>query len=470
MPEYKESKLFASVPVNRAIVKLAVPAVLSQIILVAYNMADTLFIGLTGSDSMITAVTICMPAFMFLSAFSNLFGIGGGSAISRMLGKKDPKTASRISSFAFWACVLVTVLYALGSYLLADPFVDLLGGRHPAVHGLAKEYLFWTVTCFGLCASVSTLLSHLVRSEGHALQASIGIMFGGVMNILLDPLFMFVILPPGHEILGAAVATSLSNLLAVLYYLVFILTISRKKKTILSIHPGSIRLSGKIIGEIFISGLPACLMTLFENISFMILDNLMQINGIVMQAGLGVAKKINMLSHSIVRGVTQGVLPLIAYNYGSRDHKRMYSVFYRSASASCILALICMAAYLLFSRFFVGLFIQSESDSILYGAQFLRILCIGCPFSALAYAIISFFQATKQGGKALLVALSRKGWLDIPLMFILQRIDPVRGIVSATPIADVLCCILAVVLFLFFVRALKLERIVLSDPDTDLQP
>ena len=454
-------------PVNRAIVKLAVPAVLSQIILVAYNMADTLFIGLTGKDAMITAVTICMPAFMFLSAFSNLFGIGGASAISRLLGLKDPKTASRISSFSFWACVGVTALYALCAFLFADPFVDLLGGSDPAVHGMARDYLFWTVTCFGLCASVSTLLSHLVRSEGHALQASIGIMFGGLMNILLDPLFMFVILPPGNEVLGAAVATSLSNLLAVIYYLIFLLSIGRKKKTILSVNPKSVRLSGKLIGEVLVSGLPACLMTLFENISFMILDNLMSVNGIVMQAGLGVAKKINMLSHSIVRGVTQGVLPLIAYNYASRDHKRMYSAFYRSASASCVIALICMAAYLLFSQFWVGLFIQSESDSIRYGALFLKILCLGCPFSAFAYAVISFFQATKQGGKALLVALSRKGWLDIPLMFLLQRFDPVRGIVSATPIADLLCCILAVVLFIRFAHSLKLERIVLSDPAPD---
>ena len=141
-----KKELFESTPVPEAIWKLALPAVLGQIILVLYNLADTFFVGLTGSDAMLSAVTICMPAFMFLSAVANLFGIGGASVIARAMGDGDTKKAGYASAFALWGCLGVTALYSLCAYIWADPFIDLLGGTDPQVHVLAKEYLFCTVT------------------------------------------------------------------------------------------------------------------------------------------------------------------------------------------------------------------------------------------------------------------------------------------------------------------------------------
>lgn len=134
----REKTLFEDSPVLEAIVRLAFPTVIGQIILVLYNMADTFFIGLTGSDAMITAATVCMPAFMFLQAISNLFGVGGASVISRALGARDLQRAKDTASFAFWGCAAVTVLYSLGAWLFAGPFVDLLGGSNPLVHDYAR--------------------------------------------------------------------------------------------------------------------------------------------------------------------------------------------------------------------------------------------------------------------------------------------------------------------------------------------
>ena len=453
MQESAKKELFASMKVGKAIRKLAVPAVLSQIILVAYNMADAFYIGLTGEEELITSIAICMPAFMFLSAISNLFGIGGGSGISRSLGKGKDHRAAGLSSFAFWACAAITAVYCLATLIWADPFVNLLGGSHIRVHEEAKTYLFLTVTCFGICAALNTLMSHLVRSEGNSLQASIGIMVGGVLNILLDPLFMFVILEPGKEVLGAAIATSLSNLIALFYYFVYLFIV--RKKTVLTFLPSKIKINRKVLKEVFISGLPACLMTLFENVSFMILDNLMSANGVILQAGLGVAKKINMLSHSIVRGVSQGVLPLIAYNYASKNYTRMRSAFFQSAALSVGIATITMVLYLIFGPGLVSWFIQGDSPSIQEGAVILRILCIGGPFSAFAYAVISLFQATKRGFKALWLAMSRKGIIDIPLMFLLRLWIPTYGIVWATPIADMACCLIAVILLIVFLKFIR---------------
>ena len=313
------------------------------------------------------------------------------------------------------------------------------------MHALAIQYLRCTVVVGGLATSLNALLGHLVRSEGYATQASVGIAMGGILNIGLDPLFMFVLLPKGQEVLGAAIATALSNLIATVYFLALMLV--RRERSVLSLKPGWRMFSFGIPGDVLATGLPACLMTLCENISYAVLDNLMSLCGTAMQAGVGVAKKVNMLAHCIVRGMAQGVLPLIAFNFAAGNLRRMKSAVTISTSISVLMATLCMAASLLLSRTLIGLFIQHGSVSVDYGAAFLRILCIGGPFSACAYAFISFFQATGEGMRSFILAILRKGILDIPLMFLLKEIIPIYGIVWATPIADVLCCVVALILF-----------------------
>ena len=442
--ELKERELFESMPIMKAIMKLVVPTVIGQIILVIYNMADTYFIGQTNDNYKVAAVTICMPAFMFLSAISNLFGVGGSSVIARSLGKGKSYRAHAASAFATWGCLCVTALYAL-------LFLNLLGGENAIVHGLAKEYLLVTVTLCGFGASMSTLFSHLLRSEGRSLQASIGIAMGGVLNILLDPLFMFVLLPRGKEVLGAALATGLSNLAATAYFIVILHR--HRNQTVLYFKPSKKMFAHRVPKRVISAGLPACLMTLCENISYAILDKLMSLyQAVAMQTGIGLAKKVNMLAHCMVRGMSQGVLPLIGYNYASGNHKRMRQSVLISMSISVGLASACMFIGLVFSEELIRIFIPMGGESVTYGGRFLQILCIGGPFSACAYAFISFFQAVGEGFKSLILALMRKGVLDIPMMFLLNLLLPVYGAVWATPIADIMCCALSVVMFIGFLR------------------
>lgn len=443
----REKHLFEEAPMEEAILSLAMPAVMGQIILVIYNMADTFFVGLTGSDAMITAVTVCMPAFMFLSAIANLFGVGGASVIARALGNKNVNRARDTASFAFWGCLIAAAVYSIGTYLFRDTFVNLLGGSDSQVHRHAVEYLLCTVVAGGVVTSMNTLLAHLIRSEGRSLQSSTGIAIGGVLNIALDPLFMFVILPAGREALGAALATALSNVATLIY---FIIVIGKNRPhTALYFAPRRAMFAAAIPSDVLSTGIPACLMTLCENISYGVLDNLMALSGTAAQAGIGVAKKVNMLAHCMVRGMAQGVLPLIAYNYAAGDYKRMRSAVLTSTAISVCLAGLCTAINLCFAHELISVFIRG-GESMAYGMKFLRILCIGAPFSACAYAFISFFQATGHGMHSLVLALLRKGILDIPLMFILKGVFPVYGIVWATPAADIICCIAATVTFAVF--------------------
>ena len=449
----EKRELFERTPIPKAILELALPSVVGQIILVIYNMADSFFLGLTGSDAMITAVTVCMPAFMFLSAIANLFGVGGASVISRSFGNRLLERAQSASAFALTGCILTTLLYSAAAWAGMDRFIDLLGGHEAAVHRLACSYLFCTVVIGGAVTSVNVLLAHLIRAEGHSMHASIGIALGGILNMLLDPLFMFVLLPPGQEALGAAIATTLSNAVALVYFIGLLLR--NRAKTILSFRPCREMLQNGIPHDVLATGLPACLMTLLENISYAVLDNLVSLDGIAVQAGLGIAKKVNMLAHCIVRGMAQGVLPLIGYNFAAGNLKRMRSAVTLSALVSVGIASVCTGTCLLLAPQLIGIFIRHASPSLQYGAVFLRILCIGAPFSAGAYACISFFQATGHGMRAFLLAIFRKGLLDIPMMFLFRQMFAVYGVVWATPFTDIVCCVLALFLYEHFSHGLS---------------
>ena len=450
----KNAYLFEENNVFLSFLRLSVPTMIGQIILVIYNMADTFFIGMTGSDFKLTAVTVCMPAFMFLSAISNLFGVGGSSVIARALGAGRQDEAEAASGFAFWGCVSMTLGYSLLTALFIHPFIDLLGGGNSVVHADAQAYLIVTVVIGGFFTALNTLLAHLIRGLGSSIHASIGIALGGILNIALDPLFMFRILPTGREVLGAGVATALSNVAACAYFAAVIM-IKRRDLSVLQFRFRAGLFEGEMPKAILINGLPAALMTFFENVSYAVLDRLMYSAGMACQAGIGVAKKINMLAHCMVRGTAQGALPLIAYNYGSKNYKRMRGAVMSSIATSVALSTACMAAYLIFSEPLVGLFIVGRSHSAVYAASFLRILCLGCPFSGAAYAVISFYQALGQSRRSFILATLRKGLIDIPAMFILGALIPVYGIVWATPLADVLCCAAAVYLFLGTLRSLK---------------
>lgn len=447
----KDKELFENKNILAAVLTLAIPSVIGQLILVIYNMADTFFVGMAGDDSMLAAVTVCMPAFMFLSAISNLFGIGGSSVMAREMGAGNYKRAKSAFSFAVWGCLLVSSLYCLFAFIFRDEFLNLLGGRDEAVHTLSCDYLLVSVIIFGVPTAMNTLFSHLIRAQGKSTLASIGIVVGGVLNIALDPLFMFVIFPKEKAVLGAGLATGISNAIALIYYIVVFIVL--RKSIYFSMKLDKSTFQRNIAGDVISIGIPACLMTLCENISYAILDSLMSKVSLPAQAGVGVAKKVNMFAHSTVRGVAQGILPLIAYTKSNGNHKRMKQAVFIGMAISVSLSLLAMAVNLIWAKPVTSIFIQNaESGSLDFGAAFLRIFSIGAPFSAVAYMIISFFQAVGCPFRSLILALLRKGILDIPLMYLLQILIPIYGIVWATPIADATCCVTSVILFVLYLR------------------
>ena len=478
--------IFEDMPVLKAVLKLAIPSVIGQLILVIYNLADTFFIGLASNseyfvsngltNALVSGVGICTPVFMIISAISNLFGIGAGSVMSRSSGKKNYARHDNAAGFAIYGCLFSLIIYSLLSLALVNPITSFLASGDQAIMGYARTYIIITVVICGIPTGLNTLFSHLLRAEGKSFNASFGIALGGVLNVLLDPLFMFVICDIKDAALAAALATGVSNVIALLYYVIFY--VRHKENTYIPIKFSKDYFKEGVPSEVLRIGLPACLMTLCENISYMVLDFLIgsfaaeEATRRAALAGVSAAKKVNMFAHSIARGMTQGVLPLIGYNKSSGKRQRMKKIVFTSMGITTGVAVICMLINIFLAQPLSSIFLHEQS-ALEFSGLYLIIFSIGAPFSAIAYSVISFFQAVGKAWRSLILALLRKGILDIPLMFIIPLIHnngKGTGIVMATPIADIVCCIVAVILFAYYLKKHGKDKVHVTKGEIQNEP
>lgn len=446
-----KTKIFAKMPVSRAVLTLAIPTIISQLITVVYNMADTYFIGQLNDPAQVAGAVVCVPAFLALTAFANLFGIGGASKISRSLGQGDLETAKKSASFSIWSAVAVGLVYGF-IMLFARPVVLPLLGARPDTMGASSDYLFWTVTIGAIPTVLNTCLAHLVRSEGYAKQSAFGIAMGGVLNILLDPIFIFLL---DLEIAGAAMATMISNCCSVAFFVIFIYRI--RKTTVITASPKYFTLKEGIPSEIIVGGIPSCIGMLLGCVSNAILNNLVTAASTEAMAGMGIAKKIDTVAFAVAQGMTQGTLPLIAYNYASGNRKRMNDSIKTTLTYALSLAVVSMVVLYFFAGPITAAFID-DAKTVEYGKMFLQVICFICPSTTINFMITTVFQATKQKVQPIVLSILRKGTLDIPLMLILGKFWGLKGIANAIPISDWLACAMAFAMFIPFYRRMKREE------------
>lgn len=451
MKSENQKYLFESAPISKAVLSLAVPTVIAQLITVVYNMADTFFIGQMGNPSQVAAATLAMPVFMFLTAFANLFGIGGSSVISRFLGAGRQTDVSRCSAFCVWAGVFSSITYGVLIWIFQKPVFEMLGAT-AETYDYLRRYIFWTVAAGSMPTVMNTELAHLVRSEGYSREASFGVAFGGILNIALDPIFIFTF---KMEITGAALATMLSNLCAVIYFLIFLFRI--RKTTSITINPKMISLKKHIPGNVIAAGIPSAIMTLMSTISNTVLNNLISTYSTEAVAGMGIAKKIDLVAYQIAQGMTQGTLPLIGYNFASGNRKRMTGAIKTMFLFTLALAFCAMLVLLFAAKPVTELFIRDEA-TVSYGTKFLRIIAVACPTTALNFGIITVFQATGAKIRPLILSFLRKGTLDVPLMILFNIYFGIAKIAWATPIADQIALVVAVVMFVPYARGIGRKK------------
>ncbi len=436
----KEKDIFENMPVRKAVLTLAVPTVISQLIVLIYNLADTWFIGQTGDPLQVAAVTVSYPLFMLLSGFGNLFGIGGGSLISRLLGRGEQGNAGKIGTFVIWASGIAALAYSFLIFGFGGQALRVLGtGGETLV--FAEQYLFWTVVIGGIPMVLNQVLANIVRAQGRARTASIGMSVGGILNVLLDPLFIFGL---HMNVAGAALATCVSNVVSVLYLFGHMIR-TRKESTVqLTVFPQKIRPS--YVAEVFSVGTPAALQIVLASVSNSVMIRLM--SGYVESAvsGLGIAQKIEMIPFQIVQGLSSGVLPLIAYNYASGDRKRMDSVVRFSLASGFVISVLMFAMAELSAPWLVRFFIE-DAATVEYGAVFTRLRCISLPFINIEFMLISVFQGIGGAKQAFVLSFFRKGIFDLPLMMLANVLWPMYGLMLVGPVMEFLGGSLAVFLY-----------------------
>lgn len=440
--------LFEKMKVPKAVLYLAVPTIISQLITIIYNWADTFFVGQLNNTNMIASITICHPLFMVTTAIANLFGIGGASAISRALGQKQYNKIKKISSFSLYASILVSILFSLLVFLFKTPLLSILGDTE-STSSFTKQYLYWVIIFGSLPTVVSSTFAHLIRATGKAKQASFGISLGAIINIILDPIFIFAF-QLGVE--GAAIATFISNILAMLYFMIVL--IINQKKSILNFNIKNLTIKEKVAFDTLGSGVSSFLLSAMAVCSNTAINKLMSNVEAAAISAVSIAKKIDLCVIAFSMGLAQGILPLVGYNYASKNHTRMKQIIHFSALITIGFSVICVIAFSIFPKPLVSIFIKDET-TVNYASSFLRMMCISMPLTAIIFIANSIFQATKQNGKALTLILLRKGIIDIPLMIFLNHLIPVYGVILSQPIVDSCSGILAIVLYIIFIKQQK---------------
>ena len=458
MEKHDKTYLFESMPIPKAVAKLTLPIVIGSMVSILYNLADTFFVGMLNDPVQNAAVTLVYPVMLAFYAVNNLFGVGTSSMMSRSLGQGDYERVRSSSAFGFYGALFSGLLFSLLCTVFSSPLLNLLGAED-TTREATYNYMFWTGCCGAMPAILNAVQGYMVRSEGSALHASIGGMSGCILNIILDPFF---ILPWGLNMgaAGAGLATFVSNCIACLYFL--ILAWVKKEKTFVCMDIRRLKkLPPGVVKGILGVGIPASIQNLLNVTGSTILNNFTAGFGPAAVAAMGVAQKLNMVPLQIGMGFSQGVMPLVSYNFASGDRKRMKkSILFAMSVILPVMASITLC-YWVFGPGLVRSFMDNL-EIVTYGASFLRGMSLSMVFMCVDFMAVGVFQALGMGKNALVFAILRKIVLEIPLLIILNAIFPLYGLPYAQPVAEFILSIVAVVMLMRIFRqgdALQKQRL-----------
>ena len=436
-------EIFETLPIPKALKAMAIPTVISQIIILIYNMADTFFVGKTDNPYMVAATSLILPVFNITLSIAGLTGVGGGSLVSRLLGENRPEEAKRVSSFSIYLSIAVTAVFSILMAVFMTPILNLLGASEDTFL-FAKQYAVCVIVFGGIPTVLSNVLSNLLRSSGASKQAGFGITMGGLINIALDPLFMYVILPRGYEILGVGIATCLSNCIACAYFFGVIYKLRKGSVISLSVKLGLPE--KKSILSILNVGFPSALATLLFDLDYIVIDKLMVAYGDIALASIGIVLKAERLPLNVGIGICQGMMPIVAYNYSAKNYSRMNGTVKFSRCVGLITAALSIVLYELTASYIMRMFI-ADAETVSLGTDFLRIRILATPLMFLSFFTVYLFQGFGQGNKALFLGVMRWVVFNIPMLFILNGIIGMYGIVWSQVTADIFTVALSIYVY-----------------------
>ena len=437
MENNKNLEVFSSMPVPKAVMKNALPAMAAMLMVLVYNLADTFFIGQTHNALLVAAVSLATPVYLIFMSLGTLFGIGGTSVISRALGEGNKEKARKSCAFCFWGCVFVGILLAALILIFIDPILNLIGASADT-YEYSKSYLSIIVFA-GPFVLISNCYGNVVRTEGESGKAMLGLLLGNLVNVILDPIFILAL---GLDIKGAAIATVIGNIVGAGFYISYFL----KGKSMLSIRLKDFTVKQGIAASVLAIGVPAALGDVLMSVSQIIINSQMSHYGDMAVAGMGVAMKVITITGMIGMGLGQGVQPILGYCVGAKTWKRFKEVFKFTIIFALILGTVLAAICYVFTNQIVSAFLTDQT-AFSYAVQFARILLSTSFLFGVFYVLVNALQAMGAATPALLISMSRQGIIFIPALFILQAAIGMTGLVWAQPVADVLSILIAAILF-----------------------
>ena len=426
MENSQENDLMSSMKVSQAVAKMAIPSVISSLVTVVYNMADTFFVGQTGDPLQVAAVSLTNPIFILLMAFANMFGMGGSAVASMAMGEKNETRVKNTSSFVTYASLIIGILFALILYLFMNPILHLFGANEQT-YAFAQGYTFHIA--YGAPFIIwSAASSFVVRAEGASKEAMIGSMIGTVANIILDPVFISGF---GMGAAGAAIATTIGNILASIYYLWYFL----KKSQVFSILPKYFTCKNQILTRVCTTGLPTAIFSALMSISTIVLNQILVAYGNAPVAAIGIVFKANMFITFLQMGLANGVQPLLGYNYGAGNQKRFIAVDRFTKKCCVIVGLLATALFFLLREPIIRLFIN-DTDVVHYGVQMLVAYMLSGPFIGILFANMNCLQSTGNALPATILSVLRQGLLLIPLLYLLNAVFGLNGVIYGQALTD----------------------------------
>ena len=428
------------------LLSLAVPAMLAQLITLCYNLVDRVYIGHMDDGAVaMTAIGVCMPIVTIMMAVASLFGRGGAPLSGISMGAQDQDRADHILSNSLFLLLLSSGLIMLGIQIFCEPLL-LLFGASAATLPYAEDYLrIYSLGTFFF--QVSLGLNYFINTQGFTKIGMMTPLIGGVVNIILDPIFIFGL---DMGIRGAAIATVIAQFVSFLWVMRFY----RGPLALLHIRARFMPPRWDLVRRIVVLGSSPAFMISTEGILLLSFNKQIAYFGGDMAVGaMAILASIFQLVLLPMIGIYQGAQPIVSFNYGSGDYGRVKETIWLAGKATLLYSLVCTCLLVAFPRFVVSLFTQDQA-LVEQAAPMLRLYICGCFFLGMTIVSQDSYNALGDGKLSLFFAFFRKGILLIPLIYILPGFaeDKVFAVVAAEPVSDILASVASTVYFVYYVR------------------
>lgn len=430
----QKMELLGSTSIPKALLAMGIPTMIGMLVNAFYNLVDAYFVGGLG-ESQMGAISVVYPLGQVVVGLGLLFGNGAASYISRLLGRGDKENADKVASTALYSSVSVGAVIIIISMVFLHPILKLLGATDSIFSFAATYARLYIVSCIFNVFNVT--MNNIVTSEGAAKTTMCALLTGAVLNIALDPLFIYVF---DLGVAGAAIATAISQIVSTCVYLTYIF----RKKSVFHFRVKDCTYTKETMSEIFKIGIPTLVFQILTSVSISLINNAAGDYGDSAIAGMGVVTRLISMGSLSVFGFIKGFQPIAGYSYGAKKFDRLREAIKTSilwSTAFCVIFGVILA---LFPTAIVSQFTKGDSEMIRIGAASLRANGISIMLFGFYTVYSSLFLALGKGREGFILGACRQGICFIPVILLLPMFWGLNGIMYAQPIADVLSAAITV--------------------------